>query len=731
MLAPASSLWAHTAGHLSTSLLLRLEVYLSEVALIYSALFGGAALLCALGAWHARHLPHRDTRRGLIALLLTSSAWAGAQLAFLLADTHAVAYTTYTIGLVIGFSTVWAWLYFCSAYSGRALHRRSAVVISSALLFGLITVLKVTNAQHGMYFDIHINESTLTAFAVDRYLLYWITTAISYALVIVGFFMLTELWLQVQGRTGAIAGLFGLTLLPIVGNALGLLLPSIADLYHEPLGVAAFALGVLFIARDQLVTIQEVGSRDEPAFVLDADSRLRSYNAAAGRLFPSLQSDALTMPFEAVLPDIAQTRAASHPVLSIPHRGIPQYYRIAETQVRTGGAPIHLLVLMNVTERERQFREQEQFLQSITESVSDGIFQVSFESGIVYANHAMANMLGYDTPVALQTIPSAELFADAEDARRLHDTLHEEGIFTGEVALRRCDGSHFVGRISATLIRNDHGEPSHYNGVIVDLTQQKERERELQTAKEEAEAAAQFKEHMLATMSHEVRTPLTAIIGFAEVLTSNTTGSTKRFAERIGRGGRRLERTLEAMLNLSKLRSNTYTPHPEPVHLPSFVEDTMTLFQARAAAKDITLTAAPPPEAVNGAEVNAQAPLLDPDSCRHILNNLIDNAIKFTLPGGRVTVQAYRTCTHVCFVVEDTGIGIAPDVQDVVFEPFKQESEGHTRTYEGTGLGLAIVHQVVELMGGTIDLDSTKGEGSRFTVWLPLPDEGAPHTHAE
>lgn len=717
MPAPLLSLWAFVVTAPLTF------TRLSEEALIYSGLFGGAALLCLLGAWHARHLPNRDTRHGLMALLLASSLWASAQLVFLLADTSAVAYAAYTTGLVIGFSTVWAWLYFCSAYSGRDLHRRLPVVVGSALLFGGITLLKLTNSQHGLYFGISPSDNPLTLFAVDRYLLYWLTTTLSYALVLVGFFMLAELWLHVRGRTRAIVGLFSLMLLPIVGNALGLLVPSIADLYHEPLGVAAFALGVLFVARDQLVSVQEVVTRDKPALILGPNAHVRSYNTAAETLFPALQNqDALNQPLDEVLPEVAATRTAHHPVLKTMRNNTIRYYRIAESRLRTGGAPVHLLVLMDVTDRERQFREQEQLVQSITESVSDGILQVPFEHGIVYANQAMASMFGYRTPMALQTTPPSALFADPDVAQQVQSTLRRSGHFTGEVTFCRHNASQFVGRLSATLIRDDHGDPAYYNGVLVDLTVQKNRERALQAAKEEAETAARLKENLLATMNHEMRTPLTTIIGFSEVLTRQTNGATQRFAERIQRGGRRLEHTLESLLILSKLRSGTYTLHPTPLPLAPFVDDMIAQFEERAVANDLTLTTtAPPADACSDASSDAPPPRLDPNGCRHILTHLIDNALKFTPPGGTITVQAYRTDDSVHFVVQDTGIGIPADLQDAVFTPFKQVSEGPTRAYEGSGIGLAIVRDVTETMGGTVTLDSTEDTGSRVTVRIPLP----------
>ena len=701
--------------------------------LLYSALFGAAALACLVGAWYARNLPARDARHGLMALLIASGVWAGAQFVFLLADTVAVAYTAYTAGLVIGFLTVWTWLYFCSAYSGRTWHRQPVVVGSSVLVVVVVSLLKLTNAQHGLYFSIDTTSNPLAAFAVERQILYWNTTLLSYLLALAGFAMLIQRWRQVRARTTALVGLFAVMLIPILGNVAGFFQITVANLYHEPLGVAAFAIGALVFAREAFITVQEVGRCNEPALVMGQDDTVRAYNKAAEALFPALAKKGLDHALHTVLPSVHRVRTSPRSVVTVDRDGSRQYYRLAESHLRTGATPIRLLVLTDITERERQFREQQQLLQTITESVSDGLFQISFEEGVLYANQAMADMMGYDSAAMLHKAPHKELLADPDEAAHLHDTLRAEGEFTDTLTYCRRDGSRFAGRVNATLIRNDNGTPIYYNGTVVDLTEQKQREQALRAAKEEAETAARLKETMLMNMSHEIRTPLTSILGFSQMLTSQVNGTTHRFAERIHRSGKRLERTLEAVLTLSKLRSGTYTPHPESLHLFSAVEETLTRFEKKADTNDVTLTSAPQPfsgagphsdpdseaDASRTTESTHEYACLDDDGFRQILHHLVDNAIKFTPAGGSVTVCAYRVGSVVHLVVEDTGSGIESEAQEMVFEAFKQESEGRSRSHEGSGLGLAIVQQFVEKMGGTLSLDSTKGEGSRFAVELP------------
>ncbi len=691
--------------------------------LLYGGFFSLAVFLCLLGAWHARYLPQRDARYGLIALLLTSALWAGAQLLFLMAQTGFFAYTAYTAGLVIGFSTVWAWLYFCSAYGGYTLHRHPVGVGLAVFLFVIITVLKITNHQHGLYFSVAPISTPLVPFTISRHTIYWVTTGVSYTLVLGGFLLLVARWTQVHGHTRALAGLFGLTLLPVLGNAVGFAVPALAGLYHEPLGVAAFALGVLFFARNAFITVQEVGRRNEPTLVLGPHATLRAYNTSAAALLRNIGPDAMGRSLTEIAPDVAEARAALRPIIDLQNDGALQYYRITENHLHTGTTQVHLLTLSNVTERERTFRAHEQLLRTITESVSDGLFQISFDDGLVYANQALASMLNYPSVDTLRGASAPQLFS-SDGAARLHKVLHRDGTFAGELRCLRRNGTDFTGRVSATLVRNEQGAPAYINGVMIDLTVQKEREADLRTAKDKAEATARLKEYMLANMSHEIRTPLTSILGFSDMIRSEIQGTNAEFAARIHQSGKRLERMLESVLTLSTLQSGTYTLHPTSVHLPTLIEELLDSFVTQAERKQITLQATSPPSVPDrsNARREAHSACIDPDGVRLIVRHLIDNAIKFTPAGGSITVQVCYSDSQVHFVVEDDGLGIPPDSQNLIFESFRQASEGRNRSHEGAGLGLAIVDACATLMGGSVAVQSTIGKGSRFTVQLPLAD---------
>jgi PAS domain S-box-containing protein len=258
---------------------------------------------------------------------------------------------------------------------------------------------------------------------------------------------------------------------------------------------------------------------------------------------------------------------------------------------------------------------------------------------------------------------------------------------------------------------------SSYAALVLDrlnrenaLRQAKE---EAETARAEAEAASRAKSAMLANMSHEIRTPLTSIIGFADAIedeTRETKGSAPRFADLIGKSGRRLLSTLDGILNLSKLEAGQMELDRTAVNLADQVQTIAQELRPKAEEKALRLQVD-----ISEAPVWAQ---VDEGGVQIVLQNLVSNAIKYT-DDGTVQLRLAQTEEEVYLEVEDTGIGMDPEMADTLFDPFRQESEGLAREYEGTGLGLTVTKKAVDQMGGSIALETEKGEGSRFTVRFP------------
>lgn len=248
--------------------------------------------------------------------------------------------------------------------------------------------------------------------------------------------------------------------------------------------------------------------------------------------------------------------------------------------------------------------------------------------------------------------------------------------------------------------------------IVTDITGRKEAEAELVRAKEAAEEMGRLKASFLTNMSHEIRTPLTSIIGFADVLAGELAGERADLLRMIRSSGIRLLDTLTSVLDFAQLDSGAITLHPAFHNVSQIVRGVTERFEAEASSRGLRLEVDVPPEPV---EAQIDAACLD-----RIVHNLVSNAVKFTHSGG-VNVRLERAPDAVLLRVADTGAGIDEQFLPQIFQEFRQESQGLARSHEGSGLGLAITWKLVDLLGGTIDVRTRKGEGSTFEVRLPLP----------
>jgi len=243
---------------------------------------------------------------------------------------------------------------------------------------------------------------------------------------------------------------------------------------------------------------------------------------------------------------------------------------------------------------------------------------------------------------------------------------------------------------------------------------------EIQDKTQQLEIANRHKSEFLANMSHELRTPLNAVIGFSEVLLERMFGEVnpkqEEYLNDILSSGRHLLSLINDILDLSKIEAGRMELEAQPFDLPAALDNALTLIRERAARHSI------------GLEIHVDSRIgevvADERKVKQVLLNLLSNAVKFTPEGGKITMSAALNGEAVAVSVADTGIGIAPEDHEAVFEEFRQVGDDYARKREGTGLGLALARRLVELHGGTLALESELGKGSTFTFTIPVRAHG-------
>ena len=356
-------------------------------------------------------------------------------------------------------------------------------------------------------------------------------------------------------------------------------------------------------------------------------------------------------------------------------------------------------------------------LRATLESIADGILVVDRQRRVIAANARCLELLG----VPAETIATrdhrqvieamASHMADPEEMRaRIEEIYASTGVTHDEITLleRRLD------RYSAPILLPD--------GVVVgrvtvyrDVTAERHARAQLERAREAAELASQAKSMFLATMSHELRTPLNAVIGLADLLLLEggdpLTPKQAKYLDGILQSGRHLLEMVNDVLDLAKIEAGKHDLELEHVGTEDAIVEAVSLLQPLANTRGVELAAAVAPHTP---PVHA-----DPLRLRQILVNLISNAVKFTDRTGRVRVSADADSRGIAIRVADTGIGISPEDISRLFRAFEQLKLPSGDRPGGTGLGLALTKRLVEMHGGTIDVASTLGSGTVFTVRLP------------
>lgn len=293
--------------------------------------------------------------------------------------------------------------------------------------------------------------------------------------------------------------------------------------------------------------------------------------------------------------------------------------------------------------------------------------------------------------------------------RKFIDELKVRGICALEYRIRRKDGTERWLFDQRYIVPGDENGEAMAGGILSDITDKKIAEQELITAKTSAEESSRLKSALLQNMSHEFRTPMNGILGFSEMLANelDEPGS-KMMSQHILTSGKRLQQTLDSIMLFAQLESGIPLKMV-PVDVCAMVSSITECLGEQIRRKGLFV------------EVDIAAPFglsSDEHLLQRTLFNLIENAVKFTTQGGITISGKVLSPGEVEIRVRDTGIGIAPEKQSIIFEEFRQAEEGYNRPYEGSGLGLAIVRKTITALGGKISLTSETGRGSEFILKL-------------
>jgi len=374
-------------------------------------------------------------------------------------------------------------------------------------------------------------------------------------------------------------------------------------------------------------------------------------------------------------------------------------------------ATLFASTLSGVFEREAMSRKT-----SVVENSPLMIFYSDAKGNLVYANHAASTVTGYTT--AELKAGGFNLILNESDLRDVRERYipqtFKNGMIKHETVLICKDGRRRLLEVTSFIV-----EGGMIAAICMDLTETRALEVELIKAKENAEQASRAKSDFLSNMSHEMRTPMNAIIGMASIAKKAEDNERKDYAlNKVEESSKHLLGIINDVLDMSKIEANKFELTHVEFDLRSLLQKAVSFVRLRMDEKQHRFSM----------NVENNVPLFyigDDQRLTQVITNLLSNAAKFTPEDGEIGVKVSLAgeedgMCELCFEVTDSGIGISPEQQEKIFNIFEQAESGTTRKYGGTGLGLAISKRIIELMGGQISIDSELGKGSRFIFTVKL-----------
>jgi PAS domain S-box-containing protein len=378
--------------------------------------------------------------------------------------------------------------------------------------------------------------------------------------------------------------------------------------------------------------------------------------------------------------------------------------------------------LLDITEQKLANEKVKQLSQAVEQSPVT-IVITDIEGNIDYVNSKGQDITGYTREELLGQNPRVLSTGKTsnEEYKILWDTIKAGNEWKGEFHNKKKNGDLYWESATISPIKNLKGEITNFLAIKEDITERKLVEAELIAAKEKAEEINKIKSVFFSNMSHEIRTPLVGILGFADILSNSIENEEEReMASSILRSGKRLLNTLTSIMNLSELESLKANLELNELDINFICEEIFNSFKSHSTNPNVKFNAA----------LNSEPILVKINNrlLRESISQIINNAVTYT-EQGFVLLTTYKKSLpssglkYGVIEITDTGIGIPAEKLKVVFEEFRQASEGLGRNFEGTGLGLTITKKYIELMGGSVSIKSEVGKGTKFTITFPIEDQ--------
>ena len=671
----------------------------------YVGAFGLSGLVCLAAIPRAQRFDDPEIHRGLVWLLGTTGAWSLLKVVFFTAP-EPFKQTAYTAGLVFGFATVWAWVYFCSAYTDRVYHRNRLVRSVSLGAFGSVVAIKLTNPLHGLYFTTRQATRPFEYIVIEHGILHWSVTGLSYVLAAVGMFMIFELYLESGYDTKPLAVLTGLLGLPVALDIAALTTTQVINVIYAPIGVAVFAIGVLFVFHRRFMAIQSTGQADDLSIYVDDGGRIRDYSQAVPNVFPKLEA-AVGEALSDAFPALAATIESDDQLLTHETADGTRYYFVSTSGVTLGDSGARVMLLSDVTgserqrraliERERELDEQNELYRAIIDASFDFISRLDPEGRFTHVSAPVEDFLGY-TPAELDGKPMTAVVTDGEAVEQAN--AHLDRILDGETI--QVHDLPLETKAGTTVYADVRGTPV-YDGSVLAGDRTPDDIVGVQLTTHDATERRQ-REGLISVINrvlrHNLRNEMTLIDGYAEMLASDLDGEQAAQARIIGSTANRLLDLSESAQVIEENRA--LSPELEPTDVVPVVERAVTQLETQYPTASVSV------------DMPTTATAKTLPRIEIAVWELVDNAARHGGDHPSIEIEIAVDPTAVRLWISDDGPGL-PDMERSVLE-----SGEETQLVHGQGLGLWLVNWITTSLDGDVEMIDTE-TGTTVELRLPRP----------